>query len=344
MTGRTSLRLAGGFTLLLAVAFGLFALQLNMWLKPVDTPVLSQEPILVSIPSGSSSIRIAGILKENGLIRHAQVFRYYAKYRGLDSKLKAGNYIFTYGMSINELLQELTAGNVYRPTVRVTIPEGFSLEQIAMRLAQNGLVDYDEFMDLAAGTIPASGQQTAGQRYTLEGYLYPDTYEFDTNISAEAILQRMQGRLEQVLTPELRQRTEELGLSIHELITMASLVEREVQAPEERDIVAGVLHNRLKKEKPLELCASVIYALGEHRNELLLTDLEVDSPYNTYKNSGLPPGPIASPGKDSILAVLYPAETDYLYYVLKDDGTGTHYFGRTFAEHQANIRKARKNR
>lgn len=344
MLMRTSLRLAGGFVLLLAVAFALFAMQLNTWLQPVEVPVMTQDPVLVSIPSGASSTRIAGLLEDKGLVRNATVFRYYAKYRGLDQKLKAGNYIFTYGMTMDELLQELSAGNVYRPTITVTIPEGFALEQIAARLAQNGLVDYDEFMNLAIGTVPALGRVEEGQRYALEGYLFPDTYEFDINITPEAILTRMQSRLNDVLTDEMRARAAELGLDTHQLMTLASLVEREVQAPQERDMVAAVLHNRLQKKMPLQLCASVIYALGEHRTELLYSDLEVESPYNTYKISGLPPGPIAAPGRQAIMAVLYPADVDYLYYVLKGDGTGTHYFGRTYAEHQANIRKARNNR
>jgi len=142
----------------------------------------------------------------------------------------------------------------------------------------------------------------------------------------------------------MRARAQELGLTPHEVMTLASLVEREVQVPAERELVAAVLHNRMKKKMPLQIDASVIYALGEHRTTVLLKDLEVDSPYNTYKYAGLPPGPIASPGRMSILAILYPADVDYLYYRAKEDGTGGHYFARTFSEHQANIRKAQSNR
>jgi UPF0755 protein len=341
MLKRFMLRLAVALVILLVVAGGTLAFQINNWLRPVDVPVMAQDPVMVSIPSGSSSVRVARMLEESGLIRNRDVFRYYAKYRGLDSKIKAGNYLFTYGMTMDELLQELTAGNVYRPTIRVTIPEGFSVEQIAQRLAQNGLVDYDEFMVLVGGTVPVMGQVNSKQRYALEGYLFPDTYEFDITISPEAIISRMQSRLDEVFTAEMRSRADELGMSVHEIMTLASLVEREVRAPQERDLVAGVMYNRLAKGMPLQLCASVIYALGEHRTVLLNKDLEVESPYNTYKYTGLPPGPIAAPGRDAIMAVLYPAQSDYLYYVLKEDGTGTHFFGRTFAEHQANIRKAR---
>lgn len=344
MTYRVVLRALGVLCLLLATAAGLFAMQVNTWLKPVEIPVMAQDPVLISIPSGSSSVRIAHILQDAGMIRHAAVFRYYAKYYGKDQSLKAGNYLLRYGMTLDQILDELNRGNVYRPTVTVTIPEGFTLEQIAQRLAQNGLVDQEEFMNLAKGTMPAMGRSVSGQRYTLEGYLFPDTYEFDINVSAETVLNRMQTRLSGVFTPELRARAEELGMDMHQVITLASLVEREVQAAKERDMVAAVLHNRIKKKMPLQICATVIYALGEHRTELTLKDLETESPYNTYKYPGLPPGPIASPGKQAIMAVLYPADVDYLYYVLKGDGTGTHYFGKTFKEHQANIRRARSNR
>lgn len=341
---RTPLRLFGGFVLLMAVAFGLLMMQLNIWLQPVEVPAMIQEPVLVSIPAGSSSMRIAVILEERGLVRHAKVFRFYAKYRGLDQQLQAGNYLLSYGMTMDEILEELSRGNVYRPTVRVTIPEGFTVEQIARRLEQSGLVDYSEFMDLAQAAVPAMGRVKPGQRFALEGYLFPDTYEFDLDATPEFILRRLQSRLEEVITPEMRARAEELGMDMHQVLTLASLVEREVQASSERDMVAAVLHNRIKKNMPLQICATVIYALGEHRTELLLRDLEVDSPYNTYKNPGLPPGPIASPGRSAIMAVLYPADVDYLYYVVKGDGSGTHYFGRTFSEHQANIRKSRRNR
>jgi UPF0755 protein len=140
------------------------------------------------------------------------------------------------------------------------------------------------------------------------------------------------------------ERAEELGLSVNEVMTMASLVEREVQAPAERDMVAGVMYNRLKRNMLLQIDASVIYALGEHKTQVLYQDLEVDSPYNTYKYTGLPPGPIAAPGKHAIMAVLYPAETDYIYYVAKGDGTGEHYFAKTYSQHLANIRQAQQNR
>ncbi|NLZ92542.1 MAG: endolytic transglycosylase MltG [Firmicutes bacterium] len=335
-------RLMAGILILLVVAIGLFAIQLNIWLKPVPA-MATQEPVIVSIPSGSSTTGIAKILAENGLVRHATVFRYYAKFRGKDQGLQAGNYLFNYGMTMDDILQKLLDGEVYRPTITVTIPEGYTVEQIAQRLETTGLVDADEFMELVKSMKPALGEVSPQQRYALEGYLFPDTYEFALDVTGEQIIERMQNRLSEVLTEDLRQRAEELNLSIHEVITLASLVEREVQVPAEREIVAGVMHNRLKKNMPLQLCASVIYALGVHKTEISTQDTLVDSPYNTYQNLGLPPGPIASPGKSAIIAVLYPADVDYLYYVVKGDGSGEHYFGRTLAEHEANINRSKQN-
>lgn len=346
MIARTPLRVLGSLALLLAVAFALLAIQINTWLKPIPPPAAgSADQVLVTIAAGSSSAAVADLLEKEGLIRNATVFRYWLKLRGYDQKLKAGRYLFRYGMTLEEIAGDLVAGNVYRPTVTVTIPEGLTLEQVARRLADSGVVEYEAFWELAQSTVPAmSGSQPLNVRHALEGYLFPDTYTFDEGVSAEAVLNRMLRRLEEIFTPEMRQRAEELGMSIHEVLTMASLVEREVRVPSERELVAGVMHNRLKKNMLLQIDASVLYALGTHKDQVLLVDLEVDSPYNTYKYPGLPPGPIAAPGKQAIMAVLYPAETDYLYYVAKNDGSGEHYFAKTFDQHQANIRKARQNR
>ncbi|NLP36560.1 MAG: endolytic transglycosylase MltG [Firmicutes bacterium] len=340
--GKKLLAALGLLLLLVAAAAGVIALQVHKWLQPV--PAMAAEPVLVTIPAGASSTGIAKILADQGLIHNATVFRFYAKYRGLDQKLQAGNYLFRFGMTMDEILEQLIKGDVYRPTVTVTIPEGFNLEQIAKRIQAQGLADYDEFMELARLTVPALGQVKDGQRYAVEGYLFPDTYEFDVSVTPKQILDRMLARLEEVFTAEMRSRCQELGLEVHDVMTLAALVEREAQVAAERELIAGVMHNRLQKKMPLQIDASVIYALGEHQNVVLLEDLKVDSPYNTYKYPGLPPGPIASPGKAAIMAVLYPAETDYLYYVAKGDGSGEHYFGRTLAEHNANIKKANENR
>ncbi len=308
---------------------------------------LQKDSVLVEVPPGSSTAAIGSVLKKADLIRNETVFRYYVKLQGLDLELKAGKYFFDYGLTLEEIIDKLAQGDVYRPTVTVTIPEGFTLEQIAQRLEDSNLVDYQEFFDLAVDSKPAiiqQEEQLEGLRYAMEGYLFPATYEFDQEVTPEEVLNRLESQMSQVFTEDIMARIKELGLTIHEVLTLASLVERETQVPAEREIVAAVMHNRLEISKPLEIDATVLYALGEHKTQVLYKDLEVDSPYNTYRVRGLPPGPIASPGKQSILAVLYPAEVDYRYYVTKKDGSGGHYFARTHDEHKANISKSLKNR
>jgi len=338
---RVSLRLLSGLTACLAVAF-LLLVQARTMLLPPAVPTAGAAPVLVTIPTGASSRQIASLLQEAGLVRSALVFRYYARYRGRDQGLQAGTYRFAHGMTASALLRQLAAGETYRPTVTVTIPEGFNIEQIAARLQEAGVVDYDAFMRAASLAAPSLGRQLPGQRHALEGFLFPDTYEFEPQTTPEGVISRLQQRLEEVFTESLRLRAKELGLDTHQVITLASLIEREASVPAERELVSAVLHNRLRIGMPLQIDATVLYALGRHQDIVLYRDLEVASPYNTYQVTGLPPGPIASPGRAAIQAALSPAAVDYLYYVTKEDGSGGHYFARTLAEHTANIRRSRQ--
>jgi len=341
---RAPLRTLAGAGLLLVLGIGFFVLQVNTLLQPVGLPSQGDEQVLVSIAAGSSTASVADALEEAGLVRNRLVFRYYVRYRGLDQKLQAGNYLLRFGMTKDEIIAEMVAGNVYRPTFMLTIPEGYTLREIATLLAESGAVDYAEFKALAESATPALGEIRPGQRHIMEGFLFPDTYEFEVGASAETIFRRLEARLLEVFDTDLRRRSEELGLTTHQVITLASLIEEETHVPEERELVSAVLHNRLRKKMLLQIDATVIYALGEHRPVVLLSDLEVDSPFNTYRIQGLPPGPIAAPGKASILAALYPAEVDYLFYRAMEDGSGRHYFANTYSEHLANIRQARRNR
>ena len=335
------LRLALGIAALIIVILGVaFAVQVNIWLQPV--PVMTAEKVMVSIPYGASSMAIAEILAEQGLIRNALVFRIYARYRGLDQGLQAGNYLLHYGMTMDEILEELSQGNVYRPTVTVTIPEGYNIEQIARRLEENGLVAYGAFMEAVKKTVPEMGRVVAGQRYALEGYLFPDTYEFAVGVAAQEIIERMLNRLQQVFDDRMQKRAAELGMDIHEVLTLASLVEREARVASERETIASVIHNRLQRNMPLQIDAAVIYALGEHKTARP-SPIWRSNRHTTLQVFRAAALPIASPGEAAIRAVLYPAETDYLYYVVKGDGSGEHYFGRTLQEHEQNKAKARKN-
>jgi UPF0755 protein len=343
MRVRVPPRLPAVLAVCLAAAFLLLS-QVRHFLLPPAVPASGPVPVLVTIPPGASSRQIAGLLQEAGLVRSAIVFEYYARYRGADQGLQAGTYRFTYGMTAYAILRQLAAGETYRPTVAVTIPEGFTVEQIAARLSEAGVVDDDAFLAAAAAAAPRLGRQLPGQRHALEGFLFPDTYAFEPQTSPDAVISRLQQRLAEVFDEPLRNRARELGFDTHQVLTLASLIEREARVPEERELISAVLHNRLRLGMPLQVDATVLYALGRHQEVVLYRDLEIDSPYNTYRVAGLPPGPIASPGRAAILAALYPADVDYLYYVTRKDGSGGHYFARTLAEHEANDRRSRRRR
>jgi UPF0755 protein len=343
MLARVSLRLLSGVAACLAVTI-LLLWQLQSMLLPPAIPAAVPAEVLVNIPPGASSGQIADILQDAGLVRSAIVFRYYAKYRAADQQLQAGTYRFARGMTAAQLLRQMQAGETYNPTITVTIPEGFTLRQIAALLSQAGVVEYDAFLAATGAAVPQLGRQLPGQRYALEGFLFPDTYEFAPLTPPETVISRLQQRLGEVFDDTLRRRAQVLGFDAHQVITLASLIEREAQVPEERELVSAVLHNRLRIGMLLQVDATVLYALGQHQEVVLYRDLEVASPYNTYRVGGLPPGPIASPGRAAIIAALYPADVDYLYYVTRKDGSGGHYFARTLAEHEANDRRSRRRK
>lgn len=328
---------------LIAVLFGLtvfFIYGTTLFLPP--NPAYQGEPILVAIPIGSSTRTIAGILKEKGIIKDPLVFRLAAKWSGRDGKLMAGEYELTPAMSLDTLLSTLTTGIVQEQALRFTIPEGYTLKEMAAVFAAKGLFSEEEFMRAANSDqipLPAGFTPQAGTP-RLEGYLFPDTYEVKTGASPEEVIRKMVDRLAEKFTPAMQERAKQLGMTPSQVITLASIIEEEAKKDEERAIISSVFHNRLKKGWKLESCATVQYALGKHKEVLYDKDLEVESPYNTYKYAGLPPGPISAPGIASIEAALYPAQTDYLFFVAKKDGS--HIFSRTFAEHQRAIREANR--
>ena len=340
---RVPLRLLASLAACLAIA-SLLQLQIYTMLLPPAVPAAGAAPVMVTVPPGASSRQIASLLKDAGLVRNALVFRYYARYLGVDQALQAGTYRFVSGMTASALLEQMAAGETYRPTVTVTIPEGFTFRQIAALLSETGVVDYDAFLYVAANAVPQLGRKLPGQRYALEGFLFPDTYEFEVQTPPEEVINRLQRRLGEIFDVTLRRRAQDKGLDTHQAVTLASLIEREARVPAERALISAVLHNRLRLGMPLQVDATVLYALGRHQEIVLYRDLEVASPYNTYRVTGLPPGPIASPGLGALQAALYPAEADYLYYVTRKDGSGGHYFARTLAEHLANDRRSRQRR
>lgn len=293
-------------------------------------------PTIVRVDAGSSSSRIAKVLVEHGILKHPTPFILASRLLGVDARIQAGEYRLSPGMNLLQVLHELTYGRVI--TRKITIPEGYTLEQIAYVLAKNGLVDRDRFLMLATdqGKVFGSHQPVLKPTLSLEGYLFPDTYYFVPGQQEEEIIKRMVGRFVDRVILGLHDELKETHLSIHEVITLASIIEKEAVKNEERPVIAGVFYNRLRRGRPLQSDPTVQYALG-YRGRLSRRHLAVESPYNTYRWGGLPPGPIGSPGIASIQAALRPASVEYLYFVAKGDGT--HAFSKTFEEHKAARRK-----
>lgn len=292
------------------------------------------EPVIVRVPAGADAGQIAELLYRHGLIRNPLVFRVRARWRGLEGRLQAGEYRFTPAEGVDRLLDRLAAGDVIR--YRVTVPEGYTAEQIADLLHRLGVVDRVAFLREVRNASSYSIPEIEGNKTShLEGYLFPDTYEFPRGLPARTVVAAMLARFREA-TQDLWALPRPLGLSPHEVVTLASLVEREARYDAERARIAGVLYNRLKRGMPLQVDATVLYALGRHKHRVLYEDLDVPSPYNTYRHLGLPPGPIASPGLRSLRAALQPEQHDFLYYVARPDGT--HVFSRTLAEHVRALR------
>jgi len=326
--------------------------QVNILLLPVGGVVqhdgINYAEREIVIPLNYSTADIAVLLEEEGIINSALLFRLYARYHGYDHQLQAGRYKFNPAMGMAEILQELKQGVVFKETRRFTIPEGFTLEQIAARLDAAGLVAADLFKEACRqhynDNFAFLEEIPAGVYHRLEGYLFPDTYEVFPDSSADDIITIMLQRFAGVFNERYRSRAAELGLTIHEAITLASMIEREGRVREEKPFISAVFHNRLNVQMPLQSCATVQYALGETRDFLTYEDLEIESPYNTYLYPGLPPGPIASPGLYALKAALYPAPVDYLYFVSREDGSGAHYFSTTLLEHNRYKALAQRNR
>ncbi len=319
-----------------AVAVSLLAGGAGWW---VLGPVGGGDARVVVIPSGASAWAIGRQLRDAGLVRAPVSLVAAAALQRRLGTLQPGEYVFHPSQSAWEI-----AGRIARGAVRlhrVTVPEGYTVRQIADALAGMGLVDRDRFLDLALRRGRTLGRPwlEALPTDSLEGYLFPDTYYLPRGLREEAVIGMMLDRFEAAVGETLRAAAAARGLALHDLVTVASLIEREAQVPDERPVIAGVIYNRLARGMRLEIDATVLYALGYHKPTVTAADLAVDSPYNTYRRGGLPPGPIASPGLAALEAAAHPAAVPYLYYVRRPDGR--HHFSRTFAEHLDAVRRYR---
>lgn len=324
--------------LLAGIAIIVFAfLSANWWYKGQLEPAGAgdNKPVIIKVQPGMSTSEIADILKTKNLIRNRTAFLFAAKMEGLDKSLQAGEYELSRGQSALGMIEIMARG--ITTWAQFTVPEGFTVEQIAALLAEKGLARKERFLALAKNYAPYDkAESRPGVKYRAEGFLFPETYRISRGASEEDILQTMSQEFGRQFSPELQEKTRAAGMSAYDLIVLASLIEREVQLARERPMVARVFLNRLKIDMPLQSCATIQYILGYAKEELTIADTQIPSPYNSYLNSGMPPGPVANPGLASIQAALNPAIGDWLYFVV-DGKTGGHRFSRTLAEHEAAI-------
>lgn len=320
---------------LLAVAVVL-AVAGSVWLRANLEPVGEDAPRIVEVPAGVGIVGIARLLKQEGLIRGETAFRVGLRQWGLSGELKAGYYRLSPAMSAEEIARCLAEGRI--ATEKVTIPEGFTVAQIADRVEESGLCSAEQLLSPAvARKVRERNPFINNDR--LEGYLFPDTYVIEYGSSPEAVIQQMVGDFHQRVVVGMKDEIEASKHSLADVVTVASMIEREARVEKDRPLIASVIYNRLKKGIRLQIDATVIYALGEHRERLTYGDLKTDSPLNTYRHKGLPPHAICNPGEASLRAALKPAKTDYLFYVAKPDGS--HIFTRTYDEHKRAIRSIR---
>lgn len=320
---------------LLGLGVAVAAGGLETWRTVTPTAALAAGPRVVDIPAQEGVLAIARRLRDAEVVRSAPVFVTLGVLRGSARTLRAGEYEFPRGTTTLTALRLLESGKVrLHPVLH---PEGATLAELARTMEQQRLVPAAEL--LRAARDPAFLHTIGIEGASLEGYVFPDTYHFTRGLTAEQVLARTVQRLRAKLAPELVARARERGLGVHELLTLASIIEREAVVHDERRLISAVFWNRLQLGMPLQADPTVQYAVGKERRALTRTDLATDHPFNTYTRTGLPPGPIASPGLAAIEAALDPAPVAYLYFVASDDQR--HHFSATVAEHNAAVARYR---
>ncbi len=312
---------------------GLSAHLFKFYFGPVGD---SAETKIIHITPGMDSYQIARSLVDERLIRNPFAFRAFARFSNSSRQLKAGKYELNPQLNTFQILKKLVHGDVIMS--RFVVPEGFTISQVIQIWEQNGFGKASDFEQ-------ATQKRFLFTKYgieasTLEGYLFPDTYQFVDGMRAAVVVERMIQTFYQKFTVDLQQEAAKLGLSVHEAVTLASIIEKEAQVADERQIISAVFHNRLRRGWRLDADPTVLYAFGNPKRPLTSGDLNIDSPYNTYRYRGLPPGPICNPGLASLIAAVRPAATPYMYFVAM--GNGTHYFSHTLREHQRAINKAKR--
>ena len=320
--------------LLVAVIIGGFEYYHEIIEKPLES---DKEKIEITVDEGESFYSLLDELSSIGVLKNKEVIKLNLK---LDKKnninLVPGEYEVNTNVTLKELIKILETEDFSKNRISVTIPEGYDIEEMATVFEESGLFSKDEFLNAVKNyELPSYVKKDDKKKYNLEGYLFPNTYFLNKDISPDEVISLMISEFEKTLEKVEK----ETGVTVKEeeiekIITIASLVEEEAELDEERDLISSVIYNRLEKGMKLEFCSTINYAWGEHLPQVLNKHLEIDSPYNTYKNEGLPVGPITNPGEKSIIAAVKPAQTDYLYFMLLYNQGGKHHFSNNGAEHE----------
>ena len=326
---------------ILAIA-AIFILAGIFYWRGVNTAVSKGGDVNFSVAKGESVKEIAQNLKNAGLIKSKLYFEIYVWQKGWQSKFQAGEYILNPTLTIREIVKVFVEGETLSKERTIKIIEGWNLVDIAKYLEKEGIAASGEFLKAGKNNIGNYAKygflKGRPDGSSLEGYLFPDTYRVFKDAELNDIIGKMLSNFDKKLTAETRSEIDKQGKTIYEIITMASLLEKEVKTEEDMKIVSGIFWDRIKNGQALESCATLAYILGENKPRYSLEDTKINSPYNTYQNRGLPPGPISNPGLKAIRAAIYPTFTDYNYF-LTDPETGKTIFSKTFAEHTQNKAK-----
>jgi UPF0755 protein len=306
--------------------------------KPSNSALFEQT---IVVESGQGFKALSTLLYQRGVIVHPVKFRLFARIKGYDKRIKAGEYLFSSAMSPKEILDIMVDGKIRLH--RLTIPEGFNLRQIARAIEAAGFASKADF--LAAATDADFVHAKGIDARSFEGYLFPDTYYFPKGATPQDIISTMVKRFWSVFKPDWEKQAKILGMTIHQVVTLASIIEKETAVADERPVISSVFHNRLKRNMRLESDPTVIYGMGDYDGNITRKDLKHPTPYNTYTIKGLPPGPISNTGVKAIEAALFPTDGKFLYFVSRNNGT--HYFSTNFKDHNRAVRKyqlGRKNK
>ncbi|MEH0020501.1 MAG: endolytic transglycosylase MltG [Desulfobacter sp.] len=325
-----------GLALIIMITAGMAALWMKTFLNTPADPGAASQTFVVS--PGQSLDTISRNLVRDGLVTDAFRFKLYTRMKKSATRIKAGEYHLSPALPPDRILAALLSGRV--KLYRFTIPEGLNMEEIAGLAEQSGFCTSETFLRLCRDKTFISELGMPG--HTLEGYLYPDTYYFPKDTDCRSVILKMVSTFNRVFTMQWKERANEMGFSIHDIVTLASIIEKETGDASERPLIASVFHNRLKKRMRLESDPTVIYGVDDYHGRIRYKHLRRKTPYNTYQIRGLPPGPIASPGALALEAALYPAQSDYLFFVSKNDTT--HKFSRTLKEHNRAVKKYQLNR